>query len=102
MNDLVGQGNAMRVVQTLEALRKVADPSFGGISAAAAVGGGGGGDNNGDSEPPRSTMERKAESFIPATAAMTETSTLDPFSVKEISGVMGSLSLSFLVTFLFV
>ena len=102
MNDLVGQGNAVRVVQTLEALRKVADPSFGGISAAAAVGGGGDGDHSVDSEPPRSTMERKAESFIPATAAMTETSTLDPFIVKEISGVMGSLSLSFLVTFLFV
>ena len=102
MNDLVGQGNAMRVVQTLEALRKVADPSSGGgISAAAAVGGGGGGDNNGDSEPPRSTMERKAESFIPATAAMTETSTLDPFIVKEISGVMDFPVSLFLSFFLF-
>ena len=91
MNDLVGQGNAMRVVQTLEALRKVADPSSGGMAAAAVSGGGGGGDRIGDSEPPKSTMETKAELFIPAAAAMTETSTLDPFIVKEISGVMGSL-----------
>ena len=89
MNDLVGQGNAVRVVQTLEALRKVADPSFGGILAAAAVGGGGGGDDIGDSMPPRSTMEKKAESFIPATAVMTETSTLDSLIVKDTSGVMG-------------
>ena len=86
MNDLVGQGNAMRVVQTLEALRKVAGPSFG---AAVAVVGGGGGDEIGDSKPPRSTMEKKAESFIPATAATTETSTLDPFIAKDTSGVMG-------------
>ena len=89
MNDLLGQGNAMRVVQTLESLRKVADLSVGGISAAAVRGGGGDGDNSGDSKPPRSTMEKKAESFIPATAAMTETSTLDPFIVKDTSGVMG-------------
>ena len=90
MKDLIGQGNAMRVVQTLEALRKVADPSSGGIPSAVS-GGGGGGDHIGDSKPPRSTMEKKAESFIPATAAMTETSTLDPLIVKVISGVMGTL-----------
>jgi len=101
VNDLVGQGNAMRVVQTLEALRKVADSSFGGISAAAAVGGGGDGDHSGDSKPPRSTTEKKAESFIPATAAMTETSTLDPFIVKEISGVMDFPVSLFLSFFLF-
>jgi len=88
VNDLVGQGNAVRVVQTLEALRKVADPSFSGIAAAAVGGGGGGvGDDIGDSKPPKSTMEKKAES----SATVTETSTLDPFIVKEISGVMGSL-----------
>ena len=98
MNDLVGQGNAMRVVQTLEALRKVADPSSG--AAAAGSGGGGGGDHIGDSKPPKSTRERKAESLIPATAAMTETSTLDPFIVKEISGVMGSLISCFFLSFL--
>ena len=88
MKDLVGQGNAMRVVQTLEALRKVADPSSGGIPSAVS-GGGGGGDHIGDSKPPRSTMKKKAESFIPATAATTETSTLDPFIAKDTSGVMG-------------
>jgi len=87
VNDLLGQRNAMRVVQTLEALRKVAHPSSGGM-AAAAVSVGGGGDHIGDSKPPRSTMERKAESFIPATAAMTETSTPDSFIVKDTSGVM--------------
>jgi len=89
VNDLVGQGNAMRVVQTLEALRKVADPLFG--AAAVVVGGG-------DLKPPWSTLEKKAESFIPATAVMTEASTLDPFIVKGISGVLGSLC--FLVSFL--
>jgi len=88
VNDLLGQGNAMRVVQTLEALRKVADPSSGGISAAVG-GGGGGGDHIGDLKSPRSTIEKKAESLIPATTAMTETSTLDPFIVKDTSGVMG-------------
>ena len=77
MNDLIGQGNAMRVVQTLEALRKVADPLFG--AAAVVVGGG-------DSEPPKSTMEKKAESFIPPTAAATKTTTLDPFNVKDTFG----------------
>ena len=89
MKDLVGQGNAMRVVQTLEALRKVADPSSGGIPSAAVSGGGGGGDHIGDLKSPRSTIEKKAESLIPATTAMTETSTLDPFIVKDTSGVMG-------------
>jgi len=44
-------------------------------------------DDIGDSKPPKSTMEKKAES----SATVTETSTLDPFIVKEISGVMGSL-----------
>ena len=84
MNDLVGQGNAVRVVQTLEALRKVADPSSG--AAAAGSGGGGGGDHIGDSKPPKSTMEKKAESFIPPTAAATKTTTLDPFNVKDTFG----------------
>ena len=93
MNDLLGQRNAMRVVLTLEALRKVAGPSFG---AAVAVVGGGGGDEIGDSKPPRSTMEKKAESFIPATAATTETSTLN---LKEISEVMGCLISCFFLSF---
>jgi len=85
----------MRVVQTLEALRKVANPSSGAAAGAAvpASGGGDGGDHFGDSKPAKSTMEMKAESFIPATAVMTEASTLDPFIVKGISGVMGSLCL---------
>ena len=83
----------MGVVQTLEALRKVAGPSFG---AAVAVVGGGGGDEIGDSKPPRSTMEKKAESFIPATAATTETSTLN---LKEISEVMGCLISCFFLSF---
>ena len=95
MNDLVRQGNAMRVVQTLEALRKVADPSSGGIPSAVS-GGGGGGDHIGDSKPPRSTMKKKAESFIPATAATTETSTLN---LKEISEVMGCLISCFFLSF---
>jgi len=93
VNDLIGQGNAMRVVQTLEALRKVADPFSG--AAAAGSGGGGGGDHIGDSKPPKSTMEKKAESFIPPTAAATKTTTLDPFNVKDTFGVM-NLVLSFL------
>jgi len=39
VNDLHGQGNAMRVVLTLEALRKVANPSsFGAAAAGAATG----------------------------------------------------------------
>jgi len=85
----------MGVVQTLEALRKVAGPSFGAV----AVVGGGGGDEIGDSKPPRSTMEKKAESFIPATAATTETSTLNLFIVKEISEVMGCLISCFFLSF---
>jgi len=82
VNDLVGQGNAMRVVQTLEALRKVADPLFG--ATAVVVGGG-------DSQPPRSTMETKAESFISAPPPITKTTIPSSFIVKETSEVMGSL-----------
>ena len=78
----------MRVVQTLEALRKVANPSFGGIPSAVAtavvVGGG-------DSQPPRSTMETKAESFISAPPPITKTTIPGSFIVKETSEVMGSL-----------
>ena len=90
MNDLLGQGNAMRVVQTLEALRKVANPSSGVAAAAADTGNGGVGDDIGDSKPPRSTMEKKAESLIPAPSTMTKTTPPGPFIVKGISGVMGS------------
>ena len=95
MNDLLGQGNPMRVVQTLEALRKVANPSSGvaaatAAAAAADTGNGGVGDDIGDSKPPRSTMEKKAESLIPAPSTMTKTTPPGPFIVKGISGVMGS------------
>ena len=70
----------MRVMQTLESLRKVADPSFGAV----VVGGG-------DSQPPRSTMETKAESFISAPPPITKTTIPGSFIVKETSEVMGSL-----------
>ena len=89
MNDLVGQGNAMRVVQTLEALRKVADRSFGGIPAA----------TTGDVTPanPATTTTTAPATSTPTstTAAATTTPTTTSVAVAAPSQQVGSIHLFF-------
>jgi len=69
VNDLVGQGNPMRVVQTLEALRKVANPSSGAAAGAAT------GDVTSASPPAITTSTAPASPTTTATTTTTTTTT---------------------------